>query len=225
MVLRMLVKSKTKSTSSRIWIKRQISDPFVRQARAEGYRSRAAYKLLEIQKKDKIFKKGINVVDLGAAPGGWSQVARECVGQSGKIVALDVLPMETLKGVDIVQGDFQEEGILEGLVALLKNEGGELVISDMAPNLSGIAAVDQARATHLAEMALVFSEKVLKKDGILLVKLFQGLGFEDYLTQLRTKFKQVVIRKPKASRAESREVYLLARGYLSNYAESKGLLF
>jgi len=219
----MLTKSKAKSPSSRRWLQRQHADQYVRQAQAAGYRSRAAYKLLEIQKKDKIFQKGVNVVDLGAAPGGWSQVARECIGQSGKVIALDILPMESLKGVDIVQGDFQKEETLESLVLLSKDKGIQLVISDMAPNLSGITAVDQARSLHLAEVALTFSERVLMKNGILLVKLFQGLGFEAYLAQLKSKFSQVVIRKPKASRAESREVYLLGRGYLSN-CENKGLL-
>ena len=219
----MLTKSKSKSASSQRWLQRQFSDQYVRQAREAGYRSRAAYKLLEIQKKDKIFQKGINVVDLGSAPGGWSQVARECIGQSGKVIALDILPMESLNGVDIVQGDFQKEETLEDLVALLKGENIDLVISDMAPNLSGIAAVDQARAIHLAEMALIFSEKALTKNGILLVKLFQGLGFDGYLMLLKSKFSQVVIRKPKASRAESREVYLLAKGYLSD-SENKGFL-
>ena len=209
----MLTKSKTKSASSRRWLQRQLSDQYVRQAREQGYRSRAAYKLLEIQKKDKIFQKGHNVVDLGAAPGGWSQVARECIGQSGKVIALDVLPMESLNGVDIVQGDFQKEETLDNLVSLLNGEGINLVISDMAPNLSGITSVDQARSLNLAEMALAFSERVLTNNGILLVKLFQGLGFDAYFAQLKSKFNQVVVRKPKASRAESREVYLLAKGY------------
>lgn len=209
----MLTKSKAKSASSRRWLQRQLSDQYVRQAREQGYRSRAAYKLLEIQKKDKIFQKGHNVVDLGAAPGGWSQVARECIGQSGKVIALDVLPMESLNGVDIVQGDFQKEETLDNLVSLLNGEGINLVISDMAPNLSGITSVDQARSLNLAEMALAFSERVLTNNGILLVKLFQGLGFDAYFAQLKSKFNQVVVRTPKASRAESREVYLLAKGY------------
>ncbi len=209
----MKAKSQAKSKSSRRWLERQHSDYYVLQAREAGYRSRAAYKLIEIQQRDKIFTKGMTVVDLGAAPGGWSQVASHYVGQEGKVIASDILPIEPMNGVDIVQGDFQQENVLLELVSRLEGKKVALVISDMAPNLSGIAAVDQARAIELAELAILFAERVLEKEGSLLIKIFQGLGFQEYVTELKGRFNQVVIRKPKASRKESREVYVLAKGH------------
>lgn len=205
-------KSKIKSSSSKRWLERQEADPYVQKARAAGYRSRAAYKLLEINERDQLLRKGITVIDLGAAPGGWSQVAVNAVGRQGRVIALDILPMELIKGVDIVLGDFQKIEVIEGLVSELQ-VAVDLVMSDMAPNLSGIAMADQAQAVNLAEMALAFAKQVLRKEGVFLVKIFQGAGFQGYIKQLKCEFKQVLIRKPKASRAESREVYVLAKGY------------
>ena len=202
-----------KTNSSKRWLERQRSDHYVQQAKEAGFRSRSAFKLLEIQEKDKLLRPGTKVVDLGAAPGGWSQVAAKLVGQSGLVLAIDILAMEPIKGVDIVVGDFQEPKVIEDLVARLKGQGVDLVISDIAPNLTGISVVDQARAIGLAELALEFAERVLVKDGNFLIKIFQGAAGEVYLAELKKRFKQVIIRKPKASRAESREVYLLAKGY------------
>lgn len=212
-----------KSKSSRRWLDRQHSDHYTQLAKAEGYRSRSAYKLLEIQEKDKILAKGMTVVDLGAAPGGWSQVLAKYVGQSGKIVAIDILPIEPLKGVDTVIGDFQKTETVEALMLVLNGKAVDLVISDLAPNLSGIAMVDQARSIDLAEMALDFAEKVLVKEGVFLIKIFQGSGFQEYLTRLKERFKRVLVRKPRASRAESREVYLLAQGYNPYFKETEGV--
>lgn len=202
----------SRSKSSHNWLKRQKSDPYVQQAKEDGYRSRAAYKLLEIQRRDKLFSPGMTVVDLGAAPGGWSQVAAELVGPKGRVVALDILPMESLKSVDIVLGDFEDDAVVKEVMGRLDEGGAELIISDMAPNLSGIAVSDQARSIRLAEAALVFAEGVLATKGCLLVKVFQGAGFSEYLLTLKGLFSEVMIRKPKASRAGSREVYVLAKG-------------
>jgi len=218
----METKSRAKTKSSRRWLERQHSDFYVKQAREAGFRSRSAYKLLEIQEKDKVFFKGMRVVDLGAAPGGWSQVAAKCVGQTGKVLAMDILAMDPINGVDIVQGDFQKMEVLEEMVLALKGEAVDLVISDMAPNLSGITAVDQVRALNLAEMALEFAERVLVKDGVFFIKVFQGSGSEEYLASLKYRFSRVIVRKPKASRAESREIYLLAKGYKPQGNEMKG---
>jgi 23S rRNA (uridine2552-2'-O)-methyltransferase len=212
-------KSTSKSKSSRRWLDRQHSDYYTQQAKQAGYRSRSAYKLLEIQEKDKILAKGMTVVDLGAAPGGWSQVISKYVGQSGKIVAIDILPIGFLKGVDTIHGDFQKSETLEALMLALNGKRVDLVISDLAPNLSGIATVDQARAMDLAEMALDFAESVLAKEGVFLIKVFQGSGFQEYLKCLKERFLRVLVRKPKASRAESREVYLLAKGYNPYFRE------
>ncbi len=214
---------KSKSKSSRRWLDRQHSDYYTQLAKQEGYRSRSAYKLLEIQEKDKIIAKGMRAVDLGAAPGGWSQVLTKYIGQTGKIVAIDILPIEPLNGVDTVYGDFQKTETVEALMLLLDGKGVDLVISDLAPNLSGIAAVDQARSMDLAELALDFAERVLVKEGVFLIKVFQGSGFQAYLTHLKERFQRVLIRKPKASRAESREVYLLARGYNPYFKETQGV--
>jgi 23S rRNA (uridine2552-2'-O)-methyltransferase len=212
----------TKSKSSRRWLDRQHSDYYTQLAKKTGYRSRSAYKLLEIQERDKILFKGMRVVDLGAAPGGWSQVLVNSIGQSGKIVAIDILPIEPLKGVDTVYGDFQKTETIEELMLLLDGKPVDLVISDLAPNLSGIAMVDQARAIDLAEMALDFTERVLVKEGAFLIKVFQGSGFQEYLAHLKARFQRVWVRKPKASRAESREVYLLAKGYNPYSKQTQG---
>lgn len=201
-----------KSKSSRRWLDRHFRDEYVKRAQGEGYRSRAAYKLLEIQERDRPLRPGMRVVDLGAAPGGWSQVARRLVGESGMVVALDLLPMEPIPGVDFIQGDFREAAPLHRLRDLLQGDPVDLVLSDMAPNVSGVAAVDQPRAMYLCELALDLAREVLKPGGALIVKAFHGEGFEDLVRGLRETFGRVVTRKPDASRARSREVYLVAVG-------------
>ncbi len=202
-----------KSKSSRRWLDRHFSDEFVKQAQREGYRSRAAYKLQEIQERDRILRPGQVVVDLGSAPGGWSQLARDLVGSGGKVIALDLLAMEPLPGVEFIQGDFREETVLNRLRELLDGRPVDLVISDMAPNVTGMATVDQPRAMYLCELALDFAREVLKPGGGMVVKVFQGEGFDQYLRELRTAFAKVVTRKPKASRPSSREVYLVAGNF------------
>jgi 23S rRNA (uridine2552-2'-O)-methyltransferase len=202
-----------RSKSSRRWLDRQAHDPFVQRAQAEGWRSRAAFKLLELDAKDRFLKPGARVVDLGAAPGGWSQVARKAVGDHGQVVALDVLALEPIPGVAFLQGDFREEEVLRAFEALVGQAPVEVVISDMAPNVTGMAAVDQPRAFHLAELALAFATEHLARGGTLVVKLFQGAGFDDFVVQCRQQFARVALRKPAASRPESREVYLVARGF------------
>lgn len=199
-----------RSKSSKLWLQRQRNDDYVKRAQAEGYRSRAAYKLQEINERDKIFKRGMTVVDLGAAPGGWSQIALEYVG-AGNIVAIDLLPIVPIEGVDIIEGDFTDESAHVALINILENRPVDLVISDMAPNFSGIRGVDLPRAVYLAELALDFAKEVLVPGGCLLVKLFQGEGFTEYVHMLKQNFRSVVVRKPKASRAESREVYVYAK--------------
>ena len=199
-----------KSGSSRRWLQEHFTDPYVKQAQQAGYRSRAVYKLLEIQERDKLFKLGMRVVDLGAAPGGWSQLLCQWVGREGQVVALDILPMEPIEGVCFFQADFSEDSTLDRL--LLQLDGVvDWVVSDMAPDLSGIDSVDQPRSLELAELALHLALRVLNKKGGFLVKVFQGAGFEDYLREVRQHFAKVTIRKPKASRSRSREVYVLAR--------------
>jgi len=202
-----------KSSSSGRWLAEHHSDPFVKRAREAGYRSRAVFKLQQIQQKDRLIRPDMVVVDLGAAPGGWSQYAAEILKGRGRLIALDILPMEPLPGVECILGDFREEAVLEGLRQSLNCERVDLVLSDMAPNISGIAAADQARVIHLAELALEFCQGALKLGGSLLIKLFQGAGFDAYLKALRVAFGSVHIRKPDASRDRSREVYLLARNY------------
>ncbi|WP_369162621.1 23S rRNA (uridine(2552)-2'-O)-methyltransferase RlmE [Candidatus Thiodiazotropha sp. LNASS1] len=206
-----------RSKSSRQWLDRHFKDEYVKRAQKAGYRSRAAFKLLEIQQKDNIFKPGMKVVDLGAAPGGWCQVARDLVGQKGRIVAMDILPMEPMAGVEFIQGDFRETQPLEELEKTLDGEAVDLVISDMAPNVTGIASVDQPRAIYLCELALDFAREVLKPGGCFVVKIFQGEGFDTYLKALRHDFKRVVSRKPSSSRAKSREVYLVAGNFKMVY--------
>jgi 23S rRNA (uridine2552-2'-O)-methyltransferase len=201
-----------KSPSSKQWLRRHVHDPYVQRSKREGYRSRSAYKLTEIDERDRIFKPGMAVVDLGAAPGGWSQVAAKRVGPSGKVVAIDLLEMEPVAGVAFVQGDFTSRKGLGTLEAALAGRPVDMVLSDMAPNLSGIAISDQARSMALAEAARDFALLHLKRPGVLLVKIFQGAGYDDYLKSLRGAFEKVVVRKPAASRDESAEQYLLARG-------------
>jgi 23S rRNA (uridine2552-2'-O)-methyltransferase len=203
----------TKTKSSRRWLDRHFSDAYVKRAQQEGYRSRAAFKLLEIQERDRIIKPGMSVVDLGAAPGGWSQVARRMVGPQGRVLALDILPMEPIPEVTFLLGDFREASVLDQLRTNLAGAALDLVLSDMAPNLSGMGATDQARALYLCELALDLAQLVLKPGGHLVVKAFQGEGFDAYLRQMRGAFVQVLPRKPEASRRESREVYLVAKGF------------
>jgi 23S rRNA (uridine2552-2'-O)-methyltransferase len=202
------------SKTSKQWMREHINDPFVQLAQKEGYRSRAAYKLLEIDAKDRLLRPGTVVVDLGATPGGWSQVAAARVGRGGKVIALDLLPLDPLAGVDFIQGDFREDAVLTHLENFLQGKPVGLVISDMAPNICGVASADQARAIHLAELAMEFALEHLKPDGSFLVKVFQGAGFEDFYKLMRSRFARVVTRKPKASRDRSSEVYLLASGKL-----------
>jgi 23S rRNA (uridine2552-2'-O)-methyltransferase len=201
-----------RSKSSRRWLKEHFEDEFVKRAQREGYRSRAVFKLDEIQHKDHILRPGMAVVDLGAAPGGWSQYAVARTGRNGSVVAMDILPVEPLPGVEFVQGDFRDDAVLERLLELLHGREVDLVMSDIAPNISGMDAVDQPRAMYLAELAVDFADRVLRPGGDLLVKLFQGEGFDALLKDLRGRYDKVVMRKPRASRARSREVYALARG-------------
>lgn len=198
-----------KNRSSKTWMHEHVSDPYVRQARAAGYRSRAAFKLLEIDEHDRLFRPGMVVVDLGAAPGSWCQVALPRVGAAGRVIALDLLPMEPLQGVEFIQGDFRESPILEQLQARLGKNQIDLVLSDMAPNMSGIGVSDQARIIHLAELTLDFAIAHLKAGGSMLVKLFHGSGFEQFRRPMADVFSTVSLRKPKASRGRSSEVYLL----------------
>ncbi len=204
-----------RSKSSGRWLKEHFDDEYVKKAQKEGYRSRAIYKLLEIQEKDKLIKQGMRIVDLGAAPGGWSQLAANLVGKNGQVIASDILPMASLAGVEIIEGDFREEEVLNEMMSILNNRKVDLVMSDMAPNMSGMPDVDQPRAMYLAELTLDLSDKVLRKGGDILVKVFQGEGFDEYLRSLRAAFTKVQSRKPKASRPRSREVYLLGRGFKS----------
>jgi len=200
---------RTKSGSA--WMHEHVTDPYVKKAQQDGYRSRAAYKLLEIDKRDHLLRPGMTVVDLGAAPGSWCQVAVEKMKRQGRVLAIDLLPMAPIPGVDSLEGDFTEPAALAWLEEKLQNRRVDLVLSDMAPNISGVMLSDQARQYELCELALEFSVNWLKPDGAFLVKVFQGVGFEDFRAQMRQAFEQVQIRKPDASRDRSAEVYLLGR--------------
>ncbi|MEJ2310290.1 MAG: 23S rRNA (uridine(2552)-2'-O)-methyltransferase RlmE [Gammaproteobacteria bacterium] len=202
-----------RSKSSRSWLDRHFSDNYVKQAQQMGYRSRAVFKLLEIQEKDALIKPGMVVVDLGAAPGGWSQVARDLAGDDGMVFALDILPMDPIPGVHIIEGDFREQAPYDKLLDMLDGRQVDLVISDMAPNISGMAAVDQPRSMYLCELALEFARQTLKPGGDFLVKVFQGEGFDEFFVQMRRSFTKVLTRKPQASRSKSREVYLLGKNF------------
>lgn len=211
-----------KSHSSRQWLRRHVNDPYVQRARKEGYRSRSAYKLTEIDERDKLLRTGQVVVDLGAAPGGWSQVVAKRVGRNGTVVAIDLLEMDPVAGVIFVQGDFGTATGLDAVQAALQGHEADIVLSDMAPNMSGIAVSDQARAMHLAEIARDFALLHLKPEGAFLVKIFQGAGYDEYLKSLRQAFRKVVVRKPAASRDESAEQYLLARGLRTPVSPGSG---
>ncbi|MCZ2721130.1 23S rRNA (uridine(2552)-2'-O)-methyltransferase RlmE [Marinomonas sp. 15G1-11] len=202
-----------RSKSSERWMKEHFDDQYVKKSQQDGYRSRASFKLLEINEKDKLIKHGMKVVDLGAAPGGWSQVVAKLIGDSGTIVASDILEMAPLPGVRFVQGDFTEQEVYEEILSEIGDMKADLVISDMAPNMSGNTASDQPQAMYLVELALEMATIVLRPGGNFLVKVFQGEGFDDYLKSMKSEFASVITRKPDASRARSREVYLLGRQY------------
>lgn len=201
------------SKTSKGWLKEHFDDEYVRRSQEDGLRSRASYKLLEIQEKDKLIKRGMTVVDLGAAPGGWSQVAANLVGDTGRVVASDILPIDHLAGVEFLQGDFTEQGVLDQLLEMLPEGGADLVMSDMAPNMSGMRDIDQPKMMYLAELALDLARSVLRPGAYFLVKVFHGEGLKEFETQLKANFASLKVRKPKASRARSSEIYLLASGF------------
>ena len=204
---------KSRSKSSGAWLREHFDDHYVKEAKRLGLRSRAAFKLMEIQEKDRLIKPGMVVVDLGAAPGGWSQFAMDLVGDRGRVIASDILPMDSLAGVEFVEGDFTEESVFNELMDLVGDNKADLVISDMAPNMSGMQAVDQPRSMYLAELALDMAKQVLKPGGSIVFKVFQGEGFDELLREMRPAFAQTVTRKPASSRSRSREVYLVAKSY------------
>ena len=201
-----------RTRTSKAWMHEHVTDQFVQRAKAEGFRSRASFKLMEIDDRDHLIRPGSVVVDLGAAPGGWSQVAAQRMKGRGRVVALDLLEMTGLHGVEFIQGDFRDESVLNRLEELLAGEKVDLVLSDMAPNISGVPVSDQARIMHLAELGLDFSRHWLKPDGAFLVKVFQGYGYEEFVREMREVFRSVLTRKPDASRDRSSEVYLLGKG-------------
>lgn len=207
------MKSKKRSASSNRWLREHFRDKYVIQAKKQGLRSRAWFKLNELQQNDRLFKPGMTVVDLGASPGGWSQYAQTQIGSRGRVVACDILPMDDIVGVDFLQGDFREEAVMQAIMQCLNEEKAHVVMSDMAPNMSGVPAVDIPRAMYLAELALDMSKKVLAREGVFVVKVFQGESFDTYLKSIRSLFAKVKIRKPDASRLRSREVYIVAIGY------------
>lgn len=201
-----------KSHSSKQWLRRHVNDPYVQRSKKEGYRSRSAYKLTEIDDRDKLLKPGMLVVDLGAAPGGWSQVAAKRVGAKGMVVAIDLLPMEPIAGVTLLQADFANQQGLEAVEKSIQGRKVDVVLSDMAPNMSGISVSDQARSMDLAEIARDFAQLHLQAEGVFMVKVFQGAGYDEYLRSIRKAFGKVVVRKPASSRGESAEQYIVARG-------------
>lgn len=202
-----------RTKSSGRWLQEHVNDPYVKQAQKDGYRARSSYKLIELNEKDKLIRPGMFVLDLGAAPGGWSQVASALVGDKGRVVATDILSMDPLPGVDFIQGDFREESVMNEILAQLRGRQPDLILSDMLPNLSGISSADQAGAIYLLELALDMVRRVLKPGGSFVAKLFQGVGSDAYLKELRGAFGKVLIRKPAASRSRSREVYVVARDF------------
>lgn len=202
-----------RSKSSHNWLREHFNDPFVKQAQKDGYRSRASYKLLEIQEKDRLIRPGMSVIDLGAAPGGWSQVTSRLIGGQGRLIASDILEMDSIPDVTFIQGDFTRDDVLASILEAVGNSQVDLVISDMAPNMSGTPAVDMPKAMFLCELALDLASRVLRPGGDFLIKIFQGEGFDTYLKDVRQKFDKVQMRKPSSSRDRSREQYLLARGY------------
>ncbi|MBA53545.1 MAG: 23S rRNA (uridine(2552)-2'-O)-methyltransferase RlmE [Pseudomonadales bacterium] len=203
----------SRSKTSGKWLREHFDDIYVQRAKDEGWRSRAVYKLLEINEKDKLIKPGMTVLDLGAAPGGWSQMAAKLVGDHGMVIASDILEMDPIPGVQFLQGDFREESVYQQLLEMIGNRPLDLVICDMAPNMSGMNAVDQPRAMYLAELALDMVKQVLKKNGDFLVKVFQGEGLPEYRKDMQQSFGKLITRKPEASRPRSKEVYLLGKGF------------
>ena len=202
----------TRSKSSHRWLKEHHSDPFVQKAKKEGYRSRAVYKLIELQEKDHFLKHGQFIIDLGAAPGGWTEFASQFAGKEGRVIAVDILPMEPLADVDVILGDFTDQAVLDEILNLVEHASVDLVLSDMAPNISGIETVDQPKSMYLVELAFDLAIQVLDKKGSFIVKMFQGEGFDEMVKALRMKFISVKFRKPKASRPRSREVYAVCQG-------------
>ena len=207
-----LNRARKKHRRNKAWMQEHVHDPYVQEAQRRGYRSRAAFKLIELAERDRLFRRGMSVVDLGAAPGSWSQVLRERVGPGARIVAVDILPMDPLPGVTVVQGDFTENAAVDAIRSALDGRLVDLVVCDLAPNLSGIESADQARSVHLAELALEFAAEALQPGGDFVVKLFQGSGLSQYQRQVEACFAKVGVRKPKASRGRSREVYIVAKG-------------
>lgn len=202
-----------RSKTSKKWLDEHVNDPYVKKAQSDGYRSRASYKLIEINEKDKLFRPGSIVMDLGSAPGGWSQVVAPLLGDNGHVIASDILPMDSIIGVDFIQGDFTEDSVYEQILSSLKGEKVDLVMSDMAPNMSGVNTTDQYSSMYLVELALDMARNVLKPGGHFCAKVFQGVGYEEYAKDVRSSFDKVVVRKPAASRPRSREVYLVAKGF------------
>lgn len=202
-----------RSKTSKKWLDEHVSDPYVKKAQVDGYRSRASYKLIEINEKDNLYRPGNSVLDLGSAPGGWSQVLAKVIGNKGRVVASDILPMDSIVGVSFIQGDFTEEAVYDQIVSELDNSKVDTVVSDMAPNISGVNATDQYTSIYLVELALDMARNVLKPGGSFCAKVFQGVGYEEYVKDVRSSFTKVVIRKPAASRPRSREVYIVAKGF------------
>lgn len=202
-----------RSKTSAKWMNEHVNDHYVKQAQIDGYRSRASYKLIEINEKDKLILPGMLALDLGSAPGGWSQIMGPWVGMKGKVIASDILPMDSLEDVEFIQGDFTEDKVFDQIMAAVNGRPVDVVVSDMAPNLSGVTVADQYSSMYLVELALDMARRVLKPKGCFCAKVFQGVGYEEYLKDVRTSFDKVVIRKPKASRPRSREVYIVAKGF------------
>ncbi|SEK34932.1 23S rRNA (uridine2552-2'-O)-methyltransferase [Atopomonas hussainii] len=202
-----------RSKSSRRWLDEHVNDPYVKQAQKDGLRSRASYKLIELDEKDRLIRPGMLIMDLGSAPGGWSQIAGRMVGDQGRVIATDILPMDSLENVDFIQGDFTDDKVFQQLLDMLDGRQPDLVISDIAPNISGVAVADQAAAMYLVELTLDMVRQVLKPGGNYVVKVFQGDGSDQFLKDMRTSFDKVMIRKPDASRSRSREVYMVGKGF------------
>ncbi|OFC70936.1 23S rRNA (uridine(2552)-2'-O)-methyltransferase RlmE [Alteromonas confluentis] len=202
-----------RSKTSKKWMEEHVNDPYVKKAQADGYRSRASYKLLEINEKDKLFRAGSVVMDLGSAPGGWSQIVAPIVGDNGRVIASDILPMDSIIGVDFIQGDFTDEAVYDNILQTLGDDRVDVVISDMAPNMSGVNTTDQYASMYLVELALDMARNVLKPGGSFCAKVFQGVGYDEYVKDVRSSFNKVIVRKPAASRPRSREVYLVATGF------------
>ncbi|MFQ3250494.1 23S rRNA (uridine(2552)-2'-O)-methyltransferase RlmE [Glaciecola sp.] len=202
-----------RSKTSKNWLDEHVNDPYVKKAQVDGYRSRASYKLIEINEKDKLFRPGNVVMDLGSAPGGWSQIVVPLIGDSGRVIASDILPMDGIVGVTFIQGDFTEESVYHEILETLDGNKADVVVSDMSPNLSGVNTTDQYSSIYLVELALDMARNVLKPGGSFCAKVFQGVGYEEYVKDVRTSFSKVLVRKPAASRPRSREVYIVAKGF------------